>query len=99
MRATTSGSSGYFVRLVSKNKKAVAVAGVALMAVGVWGMISIGADTLETIEAGDYDSERGEAFQMNSYVFLFALVAGLIAVIYAAVYSQAKNAPSQQLAK
>ena len=99
MRATTAGSGRHFLHTVTRNRKLVAMAGVALMAVGVGGMIAVGADALETIEQGDYSSERGEAFQLNSYVFLFSLVAGLVAVIYAAVYSQAENTSSRRLAK
>jgi hypothetical protein len=76
---------------VSRHRKLIGVSGIALMAVGVWGMLSIGSDAVQNIQQGDYSAEQGKTFQMNSYVFLFALVAGLIALIYAAVSSQAES--------
>jgi formate hydrogenlyase subunit 3/multisubunit Na+/H+ antiporter MnhD subunit len=66
------------------------------MAIGVWGMISVGSDTLQTVQEGEYTAERGKMFEMNSYVFLFTIVAGLIVLLYSVVSSQAESASSRR---
>lgn len=91
---TTSGAKGS-LRSVARNRALGAAAGAVLMAIGAWGMISVGSDTLETIDEGKYSSERGKVFEMNSYVFLFAIVAGLVLLLYSAVSSQAESARSR----
>ncbi|HEY7508346.1 MAG TPA: hypothetical protein VH677_04390 [Nitrososphaera sp.] len=96
MRA--SSGTGNVGRSMAKHRKLVGIAGVALMAIGTWGMIMVGSSTLQAIDEGAYNSERGEMFQLNSYVFLFALVAGLVALIYAGIVSQEKNAPASKTA-
>lgn len=92
MKASGAKSS---LRSVTRNRALGATAGVVLMAIGAWGMISVGSDTLETIDEGKYSSERGKVFEMNSYVFLFAIVAGLVILLYSAVSSQAESARSR----
>lgn len=91
---TASGAKGN-LRSVARNRALGATAGAVLMAIGVWGMISVGSDTLEAIDEGRYSSERGKVFEMNSYVFLFAIVAGLVLLLYSAVSSQAESARSR----
>ena len=80
---------------MTRNRALGATAGVVLMAIGAWGMISVGSNTLETIDEGKYSSERGKVFEMNSYVFLFVIVAGLVILLYSAVSSQAESARSR----
>lgn len=91
MRASSSGTGGHSLHGMSTHRKLIGASGIALMAVGVWGMLSIGSDAVQNIQQGDYSAEQGRTLQMNSYVFLFALVGGLIALIYAAVASQAES--------
>lgn len=90
----TSGAKGN-LRSVTRNRALGATAGVVLMAIGAWGMISVGSNTLETIDEGKYSSERGKVFEINSYVFLFTIVAGLVILLYSAVSSQTESARSR----
>lgn len=85
MRKNASGTSGSNLRSIARNRKIGVAGGVVLMATGVWGMLAIGADTLMAIEMGEYTSEASKEFQTNAYVFLFAIVAGLVIFLYAAI--------------
>ncbi len=98
MRATVSEAGNVGRHSILRNRKLGVMVGVALMAIGVWGMISVGSDTLKTIQEGDYTAERGKVFEMNSYVFLFTIVAGLIVLLYSVVSIQAESASRREIA-
>lgn len=98
MRAASQGTGNIGLHSIVRNRKLGISAGAAIIAVGVWGMISVGSDTLKTVKEGDYTAEQGRVFEMNSYVFLFTIVAGLIVLVYSVVSSQAEHAQSRQIA-
>lgn len=98
MRATVSEAGNVGRHSILRKRKIGVMVGVALMAIGVWGMISVGSDTLKTIQEGDYTAERGKVFEMNSYVFLFTIVAGLIVLLYSVVSIQAESASRREIA-
>jgi hypothetical protein len=85
MRVNAPGVSSSNLRSITRNRTIGVAGGAILMAVGVWGMIAIGSDTLAAIDRGEYTAEASKEFQMNSYVFLFAIVGGLVMFLYAAL--------------
>lgn len=95
MRRKTSGAGNVGLHSILRNRALGVAVGAVLMAVGAWGMIFVGSYTLDDIEEGRYSSERGKVFEMNAYVFLFSIVAGLVIMLYSAVSIQAENARSQ----
>ena len=76
----------------TKNRKLTSVIGIALIAVGVLGLVSIGADALETIRIGEYTPDEGAEFRYAQYVFMFTMIGGLIILIYSGVAIQAEKA-------
>lgn len=98
MRATVSEAGNIGRHSILRNRKLGAMVGAVIMAVGVWGMISVGSDTLRTIQEGDYTAEQGKVFEMNSYVFLFTIVGGLIVLLYSVVSFQAESASRRAIA-
>lgn len=77
---------------IIKNRKVGVAIGLVLMGVGAWGMLLIGSDTLETVREGEYSEEQSKEFQIDSYAFMFGMIAGLIILLYSAVSNQAEHA-------
>jgi hypothetical protein len=103
-RATDSGgkrspASGAGLGTLSmiKNKKIMTVIGGILIAIGIAGMIAVGSNALSTIFGGGFSqSNEGSGFQMQQYVFMFILIAGLVIVIYSQVALQSKRAKARE---
>ena len=74
-----------------------AMIGATLIAVGIWGMVSIGSEVLESARDGAYDYPgQGAYFQYSQYVFMFTMIAGLVISIYSGVANQAENARARR---
>jgi len=95
----SSPTSGVGLGLLSmvKNKKIMTVIGGVLIAIGIAGMIVVGSNALSTIFGGGF-SQQNEAsgFQMQQYVFMFILIAGLVIVIYSQVALQSQRAKARE---
>jgi uncharacterized membrane protein len=79
-----------------KNKKIMTVIGGVLIAIGIAGMIVTGSNALSTIFGGGFSqSNEGSGFQMQQYVFMFVLIAGLVIVIYSQVALQSQRAKAR----
>jgi hypothetical protein len=79
-----------------KNKKIMTVIGGILMAIGIAGMIAVGSTALSNIFGGGFSQpNEGSGFQMQQYVFMFTLIAGLVIVIYSQVALQSKRAKAR----
>jgi uncharacterized membrane protein len=79
-----------------KNKKIMTVIGGILMAIGIAGMIAVGSTALSNIFGGGFSQpNEGSGFQMQQYVFMFILIAGLVIVIYSQVALQSKRAKAR----
>jgi uncharacterized membrane protein len=80
-----------------KNKKIMTVIGGVLIAIGIAGMIVVGSNALSTIFGGGFSQpNQGSGFQMQQYIFMFILIAGLIIVIYSQVALQSKRAKARE---
>lgn len=90
------GASSIGLPSIVRNRKLGVIIGLVLIGVGAWGMLSIGSNAVETVQEGEYSSEQGKAFQMDSYVFMFGAIAGLIILLYSAVSSQAESPRSRR---
>ena len=73
------------------------VIGGILIAIGIVGMVAVGSNALSTIFGGGF-SQPNEAsgFQMQQYVFMFILIAGLVIVIYSQVALQSQRAKARE---
>jgi hypothetical protein len=70
----------------AKNKKLLAGIGAVLIAIGIAGMIAVGAQVIDTVTGGGFASPgEGASFQLTQYVFLFTMLAGLILMIFSLV--------------
>jgi uncharacterized membrane protein len=95
----SSPSSGAALGTLSmiKNKKIMTVIGGILIAIGIAGMVAVGSNALNTIFGGGFSqSNEGSGFQMQQYVFMFVLIAGLVIVIYSQVALQSKRAKARE---
>ena len=80
-----------------KNRKIMKVIGGILMVIGIAGMIIVGSNALSTIFGGGFSQpNQGSGFQMQQYVFLFILIAGLVIVIYSQVALQSQRAKARE---
>jgi uncharacterized membrane protein len=80
-----------------KNRKIMTVIGGILMVIGIAGMIIVGSNALSTIFGGGFSQpNQGSGFQMQQYVFLFILIAGLVIVIYSQVALQSQRAKARE---
>ena len=80
-----------------KNRKIMTVIGGILMVIGIAGMIIVGSNALSTIFGGGFSQpNQGTGFQMQQYVFLFILIAGLVIVIYSQVALQSQRAKARE---
>lgn len=83
----------------SKNKKAMAAIGGALIAIGVAGMVVFGAQSLGIANSIYASQDQGKSIQVTEYVFLFAIVAGLVVMLYSLVGIQRDRAKARQSPK
>ena len=80
-----------------KNKKIMTVIGGILIVIGIAGMIAVGSNALNSIIGGGFSQQnQGTQFQMQQYVFLFILIAGLVIVIYSQVALQSQRAKARE---
>ncbi len=80
-----------------KNKKIMTVIGGILIAIGIAGMIAVGSNALSTMFGGGFSQpNEGSGFQMQQYVFMFILIAGLVIVIYSQVALQSNRAKARE---
>jgi hypothetical protein len=80
-----------------KNKKIMTIIGGALIAIGIAGMIVVGSNALANILGGGFSQpNQGEGFQIQQYVFMFLLIAGLVIVIYSQVALQSQRAKARE---
>ena len=80
-----------------KNKKIMTVIGGILIAIGIAGMIVVGSNALSNIFGGGFSQpNEGSGFQMQQYVFMFILIAGLVIVIYSQVALQSQRAKARE---
>ena len=76
-----------------KNKKIMTVIGGILIVIGIAGMIAVGSNALGNLFGGGFsEPNQGSGFQMQQYVFMFILIAGLVIVIYSQVALQSQRA-------
>lgn len=80
-----------------KNKKIMTIIGGVLIAIGIVGMIVVGSNALANILGGGFSQpNQGSGFQMQQYVFMFILIAGLAIVIYSQVALQSQRAKARE---
>ncbi|HUG97385.1 MAG TPA: hypothetical protein VMJ94_07580 [Nitrososphaera sp.] len=80
------------------NKKIVAVAGAVLIAIGIAGMIAIGSQASEILTTrGEFGSpDLARSYFYSEYVFMSAIVGGLVLLIFGLVSMQGKKSPAAQ---
>ncbi len=80
------------------NKKIVAVAGAVLIAIGIAGMIAIGSQASEILTTrGEFGSpDLARSYFYSEYAFMFAIVGGLVLLIFGLVSMQGKKSPATQ---
>jgi hypothetical protein len=92
--------SGIGIGLLSsaKNKKIVTIAGAVLIAIGITGMIAIGSQASEILTTrGEFGSaDLARSYFYSEYAFLFAIVGGLVLLIFGLVSMQRKKNPPPQ---
>jgi uncharacterized membrane protein len=82
---------------VIKNKKVMTVIGGILIVIGIAGMIAVGSNALGNIFGGGFSQpNQGSGFQMQQYVFMFILIAGLVLVIYSQITLQSQRAKARE---
>jgi uncharacterized membrane protein len=80
-----------------KNRKIMTVIGGILMVVGIAGMIAVGSNALGNLFGGGFsEPNQGSGFQMQQYVFMFILIAGLVIVIYSQITLQSERAKERE---
>src|SRR3712207_2752310 len=92
-KSSPASGAGLGMLSMVKNKKIMTVIGAVLIGIGIAGMIAVGSNALSTIIGGGFSQpNQGSGFQMQQYIFMFILIAGLIIVIYSQVALQSKRA-------
>lgn len=82
---------------IIKNKKIMTIIGGILIAIGIAGMVAIGSDALDTIFGSGWSQpDQGSEFQMQQYVFMFIMIAGLVLVIYSQIALQSQRAKTRE---
>jgi len=72
------------------------IIGGILVAIGIGGMIAVGSNALGDIRSGGFSQpNQGTQFQEQQYVFMFALIAGLVLVIYSQISLQSQRAKAR----
>jgi len=82
----------------ARNKKIVAVAGAVLIAIGIAGMIAIGSQASDILTTrGEFGSpDLARSYFYSEYAFMFAIVGGLVLLIFGLVSMQRKKSPAAQ---
>ena len=82
----------------ARNKKIVAVAGAVLIAIGIAGMIAIGSQASDILTTrGEFVSpDLARSYFYSEYAFMFAIVGGLVLLIFGLVSMQIKKSPAAQ---
>ena len=80
-----------------KNRKIMTVIGGILIVIGIAGMIAVGSNALGNLFGGGFsEPNQGSGFQMQQYVFMFILIAGLVIVIYSQITLQSERAKEME---
>jgi len=96
-KSSPASGAGLGTLSMIKNKKIMTVIGGILIAIGIAGMIAVGSNALSNIFGGGFSQpNEGSGFQMQQYVFMFILIAGLVIVIYSQVALQSQRAKSRE---
>ena len=96
-KSSPASGAGLGMLSMVKNKKIMTVIGGILIAIGIAGMIAVGSNALSNIFGGGFSQpNEGSGFQMQQYVFMFILIAGLVIVIYSQVALQSKRAKARE---
>ena len=96
-KSSPASGAGLGMLSMVKNKKIMTVVGGILIAIGIAGMIAVGSNALSNIFGGGFSQpNEGSGFQMQQYVFMFILIAGLVIVIYSQVALQSKRAKARE---
>ena len=96
-KSSPASGAGLGALSMVKNKKIMTVIGGILIAIGIAGMIVVGSNALSNIFGGGFSQpNEGSGFQMQQYVFMFILIAGLVIVIYSQVALQSKRAKARE---
>lgn len=96
-KSSPASGAGLGMLSMGKNKKIMTVIGGVLIAIGIAGMIAVGSNALSTILGGGFSQpNQGSGFQMQQYVFMFIMIAGLVIVIYSQVALQSKRAKARE---
>jgi hypothetical protein len=92
------GGLGIGLLSSAKNKKIVTIAGAVLIMIGIAGMIAIGSQASEILtERGEFGSpDLANSYFYSEYAFLFAIVAGLVLLVFGLVSMQRKKNPPPQ---
>ncbi len=96
-KSSPASGAGLGTLSMVKNKKIMTVIGGVLIAIGIAGMIAVGSNALSTMFSGGFSQpNQGSGFQMQQYVFMFIMIAGLVIVIYSQVALQSKRAKARE---
>jgi uncharacterized membrane protein len=96
-KSSPASGAGLGMLSMIKNKKIMTIIGGILIAIGIAGMIAVGSNALSNIFGGGFSQpNEGSGFQMQQYVFMFILIAGLIIVIYSQVALQSQRAKARE---
>jgi uncharacterized membrane protein len=96
-KSSPASGAGLGMLSMVKNKKIMTVIGGVLIAIGIAGMIVAGSNALSSIFGGGFSQpNEGSGFQLQQYVFMFILIAGLVIVIYSQVALQSQRAKARE---
>jgi hypothetical protein len=96
-KSSPASGAGLGMLSMVKNKKIMTVIGGVLIAIGIAGMIAVGSNALSDIFGGGFSQpNEGSGFQVQQYVFMFILIAGLVIVIYSQIALQSQRAKARE---
>lgn len=97
IRSSPASGAGLGMLSMVKNRKIMTIIGGVLIATGIAGMIAVGSNALSNILGGGLSQpNEGSGFQMQQYVFMFIMIAGLVIVIYSQVTLQSQRAKARE---
>jgi uncharacterized membrane protein len=97
IRSSPASGAGLGMLSMVKNRKIMTIIGGVLIAIGIAGMIAVGSNALSNILGGGFSQpNEGSGFQMQQYVFMFIMIAGLVIVIYSQVTLQSQRAKARE---